>query len=327
MGYGNTLRTYIHGGIYEIGFRTEEGLPFVCTPYMEAILMGVLATACSMYGMVLIGFIVMGNHLHMIVRVDDPQAIPAAVGYFKRETSHAINNLQGNRRKTVWQEGYLSVPILDFESAMNRLVYLYSNPAKSDLEVSVEAYPGLSSWKALTEGQTTFRGRRIPRETIPELPQRQMTHDEEVLLTEQLLKRAYPEEQIEIEPLGFIDAFEEGRYVDREKVRADLIERVRSAEAGFARGRKTPVLGAIALRCASIRAAFKPKKFGKRIWCFAATKEKRARFMAWMAERLATRQRLKDTLPFEEFIRYLPEGFFAPGGYLRANINPLLVPF
>ena len=165
-----TPRLFVSGLIYEICFRTEEGLPLVCTPYMRAILEGILVSAFSMYQVKLLSFIVMGNHIHMHVQVQDPDHLDDLVCYIKRESAHAINNLLGRRRHTVWVEGYDCVLILDAEKMIDRLAYVFLNVARANLENSIEAYPGLSSWEIMT-GRTPFlKGRRIPRETITALP-------------------------------------------------------------------------------------------------------------------------------------------------------------
>src|SRR5258707_941237 len=110
-----TPRLFIRQRIYEICFRTEEGLPLVCTPYMEVILRGILSEAFSRYEATLLSFLVMGNHLHMHVQADNPEHVDDVICYIKRESAHAINNFLGRARPTVWQEGYDAVLILDAE--------------------------------------------------------------------------------------------------------------------------------------------------------------------------------------------------------------------
>ena len=322
-----TPRVFITGKVYEICFRTEEGLPLVCTPYMEVILRGILAQAFSSYEITCLSLIVMGNHVHMHVLVHNPEHVDDMVCYIKRESSHAINNLLGRRRHTVWQESYDAAPILDVNKMIERLGYVFLNPARAELEVSIEAYPGLNSWKSLTESKTVFKGRRIPREVIQAIPESPMSFSEQRAFADALLEEALPEQEIEIDPLSFLDAFPEGKNLSREKVRQMIISRVKDEEARLAREREKPVLGAHALRLASIRATHAPTKFGKKMWCLGSTREIRMPFINWLKEQFAERLKLKAELPLATYLQNLPAGFFAPGGYLRANLNPAFVPF
>ena len=45
----NNRKAYVHGGVYEICFRTEEGLPLVAKPYLKVILESILARAQERY--------------------------------------------------------------------------------------------------------------------------------------------------------------------------------------------------------------------------------------------------------------------------------------
>jgi REP element-mobilizing transposase RayT len=98
----------IHGKVYEICFRTEEGLPFAPTPYIKAIWESILARAQSLYRVRIVAGILMSNHPHLLIRVEDPEDVPKFVAYVKKETAHALNRLLGVEQHTVWQR--CSVP-------------------------------------------------------------------------------------------------------------------------------------------------------------------------------------------------------------------------
>ena len=319
-------RLFISGGIYEVCFRTEEGLPLVSTPYMKVILKGIIATAFSMYDVDLLADIVMGNHIHLLVRVINPEHLDDVVCYIKRESAHAINNLLGRRRRTVWQQGYDCPLILDAEKMIDRLIYFFTNPTKANLESTIELYPGLSSWESVLKDGYVLKGRRIPREVIPALPAKTLSLREQHQLAEQLLEEALPEQEVRIDPLSFLNDFSDGISMDCENVRARIIKGVREKEAEFAAERTCPVLGAHALKMQSMRISYEPKKFGKQMWVLSSRKEIRIPVINWFKEQFEKRRLLKLALGPIEFLRHIPPGFFTPGGFLRANLNPHFVP-
>lgn len=321
-----TPKVYLKGKIYEVCFRTEEGLPMVCTPYMNVIIHGILAQASSMYAITLFHFVFMANHLHMHLRVDDPEQLDDYVAYIKRELSHAINNLLGRQRHTVWQAGYDAVIILDAGKMLERIRYLYLNPARAGCVESIDHYPGVSSWKAMVRGKWELKGRRIPREQIPALPRAAMSVQAQREFADALLKVAKPENVVEIDPMGWVGAFGSEERLDKERLRKELLKSIRGEEELLNARRDKPVIGAHALQLQSMRQPHTPKKFGKKMWCFGSTKEIRLRYINWRKIGLNIRAELKKSLPLHQFFQQMPAGFFLPGGCLLANLIPSFVP-
>ena len=84
-----------------VSSRIEEGLPIVPSLNLNFIVWGILARAQSMYGVQVCHFVIMSNHFHMLLVVQDPEAVSDFLGYVKAEIAHAINRLQGRRQKTI----------------------------------------------------------------------------------------------------------------------------------------------------------------------------------------------------------------------------------
>ncbi len=321
-----TPRLFVSGKIYEICFRTEEGLPLVCTPYMKIILEGILVRAFSMFDCQLLSNVAMANHMHLHLRVGNPEHVDDIVAYIKRESAHAVNNLLGRIQHTVWQAGYDAVLVLDVEKMIERLSYVYLNPARAGLETSIANYPGVNSWKSVLEDGFVLKARKIPRESIPALPSNALSLEEQAAFAASLLDEAGPEETISVDPLSFLEAFP-GAHLDREIIRASICKRVTEQEAELNSKRTFAVIGAHALRLQSMRVVYQPKKFGRKMWVFGSTKEIRRHAIDWLKEQFTLLRELREKIPRHEFSQQLFPGFFAPGGILRANINPALVPF
>jgi hypothetical protein len=95
--------------------------------------------------------------------VINPDHVDAFFRHFKTESAHMINGLLGRNKRTLWCEGYDSPIVLTPTRALIAIAYLYSNPAKDNLETSIDRYPGFSSWKMFQSGELTRRWKRLRR--------------------------------------------------------------------------------------------------------------------------------------------------------------------
>ena len=98
-------KVFINRTVVSITTRIQEGLPFVATPFMCLLLQSYLAGAQERYPVKIVAFMVMGNHLHMLLVVENPEDVSHFMEYFKRETAIARNRLLGRRQRTVWASG------------------------------------------------------------------------------------------------------------------------------------------------------------------------------------------------------------------------------
>jgi REP element-mobilizing transposase RayT len=96
-------------------FRTEEGLPFVPLQFINTLICSALARAQLLYPVTIICFVVQANHVHLLVRVTDPELISMFIGYFKAESAHYLNRLLNRRQRTVWAERFDSPAVLDID--------------------------------------------------------------------------------------------------------------------------------------------------------------------------------------------------------------------
>ena len=176
-------KLFLPNSLIFVTFRTEEGLPFVPTDYINEILWSELAKAQALYPVEVCAFNFEMNHGHMLLRVTDPELIHPFVGYFKQETAHALNRLLGRRRKTVWAEDYDSPTVLDENKALDMFTYLLLNPVKDNLTDSMDDYPGVSSWALMKSGKYKRKCRAIARDGIPRLknPERPCQEERQVL--------------------------------------------------------------------------------------------------------------------------------------------------
>ena len=134
--------------------RIQEGLPLIASPWMKLALAVIFAKAQEQFGVTLCHYIVMANHLHLILVVKCADSIAVFMNYIKTESAHIVNAKLGRRQRSVWCKGYDALPILTLENTIDRIAYLYANPSRADLVNNIDEYPNLSSWSMFTEGRS-----------------------------------------------------------------------------------------------------------------------------------------------------------------------------
>ncbi|MCB0334870.1 MAG: transposase, partial [Bdellovibrionales bacterium] len=96
------LRKFIfHGDVHFITLSVEEGIMLPANYLTEFIVMAALLRAQKHHPVVISHFLVSGTHIHMIVRVDNPEDIPGFMERFKTESAHYINRSLGRKKRTI----------------------------------------------------------------------------------------------------------------------------------------------------------------------------------------------------------------------------------
>jgi len=294
--------------------RTEEGLPFVCTPEMKIILLGILARAQALYHVRVVAIKFMANHFHMILIVDNPEDIPAFIDRVKTESAHAVNLLLGRRKKTVWVDGYDSAVLLTPEDVIEKLAYIYTNPQKASLVDTIEDYPGVSTWKMFQSKITSLPCPWITRPNIPDLA------DNIGSLDSFIKERKLQIHELILYPMSWLECFD--YPMEKETAREQLISRVRQLEAEYRATRKGPVVGAARLRKEVMNTTYVPQTHGRRMLCISWDVELRIRFILFVKElRAQAREVLAKwrkgftNIPF-------PSGLFPPSLPKLSNLLP-----
>lgn len=282
--------------------RVEEGLPFVCNEVIELIIKCTLAKAQELYQVVICHFIVLGNHIHLLVIVQAPDDIAAFMNYFKMETAHAINKLRGRRQRTVWGEGYDAVSILTPGDTIEKIAYIYTNPQKAHLVERIEDYPGVSSWKMYTENNLSIVVPRITRPSIyPSCSVESLTEDSFEKTVE-----------FRLSPNAWMPLF---GIQEPDAIDGKIQTRIRVLEADHAAVRaknSTKVLGAQRLRTQSIDKPYVPSKFAKRMWCISKDLELRRNFINTVKGLIDSTKRVYSLWKQGHTQERYPPGMFPP---------------
>lgn len=215
----------------------DEKLLLRPSPEVNALILACLTRAAERSGIELMGFIFMGNHFHLLVRVPRTN-----LGDFMRNFESwlviKLKNLVpeiGKIKGSLFPVRYREVHIIDESKALEKLTYILTNPCAADLVKRPGDYPGLSSL-SFHESEAVIKGRWVNEEKFNKNRKRNPNYAEEKAVTYHC---------INLTPLPGMEGLTKER---RWEVIRNTVEK-RCEKLDARRGRK-PVLGARKVLCA-----------------------------------------------------------------------------
>jgi len=298
---------------YFVSSRIQEGIPMLPTDNMNLIIKGILAQASALFPVEVCHFIFMANHFHLIFVTKDPEDATAFVGYVKTEIAHAINRMLERRQHSVWVEGFDSPVMLDSETVINKIVYLYANPAEASLVDSISEYPGVSSWSAYTKNKSNIQCCKVSRDRILPLKSKVLTVKDQQDIARSLYKKGKKIE-LELTPDAWAECFGEGE-VNIVAANEEIKKRLSALEERYrsARGKEgKKAIGAYRLKLQSIFKKYTPKKFGKKMLCLASDRATRIPFIQFFKEQCQLAKEAYEAWKVGDFSKKIPPGMFSP---------------
>lgn len=317
------MKYHPHGSVLFCTLSIEEGLLLQSNPLCISIIKSCLAAAQLLYPVTICHLLTEATHVHMILVVKDPDHVASFIRHFKTESAHMLNRLLGRRKRTIWCDGYDSPIVLTPTRALVAIAYLYSNPAKDNLESTIERYPGFSTWGMFRSGSFSQRWQRLRRHHFRPLSQRHHClrgYTQEAARLERETEEMLP---FSIHPNAWMEAFRITDPAEQERINLRLLERVtlleERAAARRARERKT-IIGRKQLEAQPMDLAYRPQRSGRRMWCLSEKRSIRVTFINFfrnlMAQARAVRERWQQG---DTSLRY-PPGLFPPSMPKLANV-------
>jgi putative transposase len=133
------LRTFF------VSTRTVEGRAVLQTDRMANLLIDVLRSYTLAGKFTVHDFVVMRNHLHLLLTIDGDMTIEKAVQLIKGNFSFRAKRELGYAGE-IWQRGFSDVRITDENSFRHHQQYIYDNPVKARMASSPEKYPYSSAY-------------------------------------------------------------------------------------------------------------------------------------------------------------------------------------
>lgn len=313
-------KLYVPNKVCFLTSRIEEGLPLVAAEHVKLILEGILARATEKYDVTLCHHSWMGNHFHMLTVVRDPEAVSRFLCFVKTESSHAVNRLLGRNRRTVWNGGSDSPVLLTAEDVVEKIGYLYANPAEANLVDTIDEYPMLSSWGMYRKKQFTKRCPVITRVAIPSLGAKHLSLRHQKAFAASLRETAKTHAVLCIHPYAWVECFPELRKLTKLQIDELIISRVQRKEGSARNCRTRPVLGALALKTQNMDIPHQPKKFARKMICISSDRSLRLDFLRWAKDLFFRAKQTYTGWKNGDFTLIYPPGLFPPRHPRRANL-------
>src|SRR5580693_2481592 len=120
--------------------RTIQGHRLLQSERNAALMIDVLRSYVAAKKFWLHDFVIMPDHLHLLLTVDEGMTIERAMQFVKGGFSYRLKKEHGYLGE-VWQPGFSEIRVEDRQSFLNHREYIAANPVKAGLANSAEEYP------------------------------------------------------------------------------------------------------------------------------------------------------------------------------------------
>ena len=267
---------------YELCVRTRTGLPFPPNGVINLLIKSGIARVQRDCKVILCHQTWMGNHAHILVVAQDAENFKRFYTELQKYVTECLKRLLGIEHLLLWEGRPMVAIIGDAGEVINRIAYIYANPARANLVDSIELYPGVSSFRVFerflngrVEDSYTEEVPFIRISSIEKLGTRVVTPGQERNLLSQMTEEATETHLLVIQPNLWMTCF----GITDDKVsfyNNEAMQTLRSNEAGSRKERIEKgfsTFGAEKLKIEPIYKPHIPKKKERKIYFLASTKE------------------------------------------------------
>jgi hypothetical protein len=313
-------RKIVSGKPHEMILRISGSLPFAPLLTIKLIIQCSLARAQRDGKITICHDLWMGNHLHLIFIPWDPEQCKKFYQELQKKITDIFKRLTNKDKLRLWDGAPVIGQILDIEKAIDKIAYIYANPAAANLVDNIEQYPGVSSYADFKQSDDTlefstteeFPWLRLY--NIEPLKSLKLSEKEDRAYAENLKSTAKRMHKLTIYPNAWMKSF---GIVDKEEIKA-LNEKIHSKikeKEQQARDlrilNKKSVIGANRLKQQPIFKSCKSKPRERRVAIFSSIKELRIAAIAELKEFAAECRRCYQLLK-QGIMAEWPPGAFRP---------------
>ncbi len=120
--------------------KTSMGRRLLQSERNAELLIDVLRSLVAGHAFKLHDFVVMPDHLHLLLTVEDEMTVEKAMQLVKGRFSYRLGKELGFKGE-VWQRGFSELQVLGDRSFAEHRAYIANNPVKAGLVDSAEKYP------------------------------------------------------------------------------------------------------------------------------------------------------------------------------------------
>src|SRR5262245_46493120 len=123
--------------------RTAEGTAILQSDRMADLFADVLRSYMREKKFRVHDFVVMRNHVHLLITVDSSMSVEKAVQFIKGNFSYRAKKGMGFQGE-VWERSFSDVSVRDEVSFRKHQHYIYNNPVEAAMATAPEKYPHCS---------------------------------------------------------------------------------------------------------------------------------------------------------------------------------------
>jgi len=120
--------------------KTSMGRRLLQSERNATLLIDVLRSLVAEHRFKLHDFVVMPDHVHLLIEAGNDMTIEKAMQLIKGRFSHRLSHELGYKGE-VWQRGFTEVQVMNKQNFEAHQAYIAENPVKAGLAASTEEYP------------------------------------------------------------------------------------------------------------------------------------------------------------------------------------------
>lgn len=276
---GHQRRYYRHGDTCFVTNRLAEGLPFVPNSFINSLLYGALARTASLHpGIVICAFSVLPNHYHLIVHIKaDEEEMAGFLHDLDDELARIVKRLLGKHNCKFWSQRAHVAVLGDFSATIQRFGYCFLNPVSANFCRRAADWIGLHSFQSLYSAEAkTYKWVRTCK--LNRLPNKPFTKKEIRRLLNRWENIPGKTFELRIEPFAWKSCFDESRELTDEELRDMILSQVAAGETQYEKERLQKgqkIVNNQDLALQNPYKSYKPKKYGRRVYCICTDPELR----------------------------------------------------
>ena len=138
-------RVSLPGHAYHVTTTTYDRRPIFTDFRAARVVIQSLNASSLLGGTLLMAWVLMPDHMHLLVQLGDDDALERYVERTKSATARSLNRALGTRGR-VWQRAFHDHLIRDDENLQNVARYIVSNPVRAGIVKKTGQYP---HWDAI----------------------------------------------------------------------------------------------------------------------------------------------------------------------------------
>jgi putative transposase len=120
--------------------KTSMSMRLLQSERNAGLLIDVLRSLVAEHRFKLHDFVIMPDHIHLLIEVGRDMTVEKAMQLIKGRFSHRLSHEFGYKGE-VWQRGFTEVQVLNKQNFEAHRVYIAANPVKAGLASTAEEYP------------------------------------------------------------------------------------------------------------------------------------------------------------------------------------------